>query len=74
MYFDSTAPDGKVTQYQLQLAGIHKTEMKSEAKASAAFARHSVAGAELLRDAATRTCAPPPARAPTATCRAPACS
>jgi hypothetical protein len=53
-YFDSTAPDGKVTQYELQLAGIHKTAVKSEAKASAAFARHSVAGAELLRDAAAR--------------------
>jgi hypothetical protein len=53
-YFDSTAPDGKVTQYQLQLAGIHKTAVKSEAKASAAFARHSVAGAELLRDGAAR--------------------
>jgi hypothetical protein len=53
-YFDATAPDGKVTQYQLQLAGIHKTAVKSEAKASAAFARHSVAGAELLRDGAAR--------------------
>jgi hypothetical protein len=53
-YFDYTAPGGTVTQYQLELAGIHKTEIKSEAKASAAFARHSVAGAELLRDAATR--------------------
>jgi hypothetical protein len=53
-YFDATAPDGKVTQYQLQLAGIHKTAVKSEAKASAAFARHSVAGAELLRDGATQ--------------------
>ena len=52
-YFDYTAPDGKVTQYQLQLAGIHKTVVKSEAKASAAIARHSVAGAELLRDGAT---------------------
>jgi hypothetical protein len=51
-YFDYTAPGGAVTQYELQLAGIHKTEIKSEAKASAAFARHSVAGAELLRDAA----------------------
>jgi len=53
-YFDATAPDGKVTQYELQLAGIHKTAVKSEAKASAAFARHSVAGAELLRDGATQ--------------------
>ena len=53
-YFDYTAPDGKVTQYQLQLAGIHKTVVKSEAKASAAIARHSVAGAELLRDGATQ--------------------
>lgn len=53
-YFDATAPDGKVTQYELQLAGIHKTVVTSEAKASAAFARHSVAGAELLRDGATR--------------------
>ena len=52
-YFDATAPDGKVTQYQLELAGIHKTVVTSEAKASAAFARHSVAGAELLRDGAT---------------------
>jgi hypothetical protein len=53
-YFDATTPDGKVTQYELQLAGIHKTVVKSEAKASAAFARHSVAGAELLRDGATQ--------------------
>jgi hypothetical protein len=53
-YFDYTAPSGLVTQYQLELAGIHKTAVKSEAKASAAFARHSVAGAELLDDAATR--------------------
>jgi hypothetical protein len=53
-YFDYTAPGGQVTQYELQLAGIHKTAVKAEAKAAAAFARHSVAGAELLRDAATR--------------------
>jgi hypothetical protein len=53
-YFDYTAPDGKVTQYVLQLAGIHKTAVHAEAKAAAVFARHSVAGAELLRDAATR--------------------
>jgi hypothetical protein len=53
-YFNYTAPSGVVTQYVLQLAGIHKTEIKSEAKASAAIARHSVAGTELLRDAATR--------------------
>src|SRR4051794_33346161 len=53
-YFDYTAPSGLVTQYQLELAGIRKTAVKSEAKASAAFARHSVAGAELLDDAATR--------------------
>jgi len=53
-YFDATTPDGKVTQYELQLAGIHKTVVKSEAKASAALARHSVAGAELLRDGATQ--------------------
>jgi hypothetical protein len=54
VYFDYTAPDGKVTQYELQLAGIHKTEVHSEAKAQAAIARHSDAGAELLRDAAVR--------------------
>ena len=53
-FFNVTAPSGAVTQYELQLAGIHKTEVKSEAKASAAFARHSVAGAELLGDAAKR--------------------
>jgi hypothetical protein len=53
-YFDYTAPGGAVTQYQLELAGIHKTAVHSDAKASAAFARHSVAGAELLGDAATR--------------------
>jgi hypothetical protein len=53
-YFDYTAPSGAVTQYQLELAGIHKTEVHTEAKASAAFARHSVAGGELLADAATR--------------------
>jgi hypothetical protein len=53
-YFDYTAPNGAVTQYQLELTGIHKTEIKSAAKASAAMTRHSVAGAELLQDAATR--------------------
>jgi hypothetical protein len=53
-YFDYTAPGGTPTQYELELAGIHKTEIKSDVKASAAFARHSVAGAELLRDAAVR--------------------
>jgi hypothetical protein len=53
-FFDYTAPSGAVTQYQLQLAGIHKTEVSTEAKASAAFARHSAAGAELLSDAAKR--------------------
>jgi hypothetical protein len=53
-FFDYTAPNGQVTQYELQLAGIHKTAVKAEAKAAAAFARHSVAGAELVRDAATR--------------------
>jgi len=54
VYFDYTDATGKVSQYELQLAGIHKTKIKSEAKASAAIARHSVAGTELLRDAATR--------------------
>jgi len=53
-FFDYTAPDGTVTQYQLELAGIHKTAVKSVAKATAAVARHSVAGAELLTDAAKR--------------------
>jgi hypothetical protein len=53
-YFDYTAPSGQVTQYQLELKGIHKTTVKSVVKASAAFARHSIAGAELLRDAAER--------------------
>jgi hypothetical protein len=53
-FFDYTDANGKVSQYELQLAGIHKTEIKSEAKASAAIARHSVAGTELLRDGATR--------------------
>jgi hypothetical protein len=52
-FFDYTAPDGKLTQYQLELAGIHKTVVHAQAKAAAAFARHSVAGADLLRDAAT---------------------
>jgi hypothetical protein len=53
-YFDYTAPNGAVTQYQLELTGIKKTSVTSTAKASAAIARHSVAGAELLQDAATR--------------------
>src|SRR3954464_1467950 len=53
-YFDYTAPSGAVTQYQLELKGIHQTAVKSAAKASAAIARHSVAGAELLQDAAKR--------------------
>jgi|SRR4051794_10244075 hypothetical protein len=54
VFFDYTAPNGTPTQYQLELTGIHKTTVTSRAKASAAVARHSVAGAELLRDAATR--------------------
>jgi len=53
MFFDLAAPNGGPgTQYELELAGIHKTEVSTEAKASAAFARHSAAGAELLSDAA----------------------
>jgi hypothetical protein len=55
MFFDlASANGGPGTQYQLELAGIHKTEVSTEAKASAAFARHSAAGAELLSDAAKR--------------------
>jgi hypothetical protein len=54
VFFDYTAPDGTPTQYQLQLVGIHKTEITSAAKAQAAIARHSAVGQELLRDAATR--------------------
>jgi hypothetical protein len=54
IFFDYTAPDGTPTQYELELAGIHKTEVKSAAKAQAAIARHSAVGQELLRDAATR--------------------
>ena len=53
-FFDYTPPSGTPIQYQLELAGIHKTAVVSDAKASAAFARHSVAGAELLGDAAKR--------------------
>jgi hypothetical protein len=54
VFFDYTAPDGTPTQYQLELAGIHKTQITSAAKAQAAIARHSAVGQELLRDAATR--------------------
>jgi hypothetical protein len=54
IFFDYTAPDGTPTQYQLELAGIHKTQITSAAKAQAAIARHSPVGQELLRDAATR--------------------
>jgi hypothetical protein len=53
-YFDYVAPDGTPTQYQLQLTRIRKAEVRTEAKAAAAVARHSIAGAELLRDAAVR--------------------
>jgi hypothetical protein len=53
-FFDYVAPDGTPTQYQLQLTKIVKTEIKAHAKAAAAIARHSNAGAELLRDAAVR--------------------
>jgi hypothetical protein len=53
-FFDYVAPDGTATQYQLELTRIRKTEVRTEAKARAAIARHSVAGGELLRDAATR--------------------
>jgi hypothetical protein len=58
IFFDYTAPDGTPTQYQLQLAGIHKTQITSTAKAQAAIARHSAVGQELLRDAATRNARP----------------
>jgi hypothetical protein len=54
VFFDYTAPDGTPTQYQLELAGIHRTAVESAAKAQAAIARHSAVGQELLRDAATR--------------------
>jgi len=54
VFFDYTAPDGTPTQYELELAGIHETQIASAAKAQAAIARHSVVGQELLRDAATR--------------------
>jgi hypothetical protein len=54
VFFDYTAPDGTPTQYELELVGIHKTEITSAAKAQAAIARHSAVGQELLRDAATR--------------------
>jgi hypothetical protein len=53
-FFDYAAPDGTATQYQLELTRIRKTEVRAEAKAAAAVARHSMAGAELLRDAAVR--------------------
>jgi hypothetical protein len=53
-FFDYAPPGVAPTQYELELAGIHKTVVHAQAKAAAAFARHSVAGAELLRDAATR--------------------
>jgi hypothetical protein len=53
-YFDYVAPDGTPTQYQLQLTRIRKAKVRTEAKAAAAVARHSVAGAELLRDSAVR--------------------
>src|SRR3954447_26417480 len=36
-YFDYAAPNGAVTQYQLELKGIHKTTVTSTAKASAAM-------------------------------------
>ena len=53
-FFDYVGPDGTSTQYQLTLARIRKTAIHAEAKAAAAIARHSGAGAELLRDAAVR--------------------
>jgi hypothetical protein len=53
-FFDYVAPDGTATQYQLQLEKIRRTEVRAEATAAAAVARHSIAGAELLRDAAVR--------------------
>jgi len=53
-FFDYAAPDGTATQYQLEVTKIRKTEVRSEAEARTAVARHSIAGAELLRDAATR--------------------
>jgi hypothetical protein len=54
VFFDYTAPDGTPTQYELDLAGIHRTRIAGAAKAQAAIARHSAVGQELLRDAATR--------------------
>jgi hypothetical protein len=54
VFFDYVAPDGTATQYQLQLEKIRRTEVRAQATAAAAAARHSNAGAELLRDAAVR--------------------
>jgi hypothetical protein len=54
MFFDYTAPDGTKKQYELELTGIHRTGVATAAKAQAAIARHSAAGLELVRDAATR--------------------
>jgi hypothetical protein len=54
VFFDYTPPGGAPIQYQLELAGIHKTAVASAAKAQAAIARHSGVGQELLRDAAVR--------------------
>jgi hypothetical protein len=53
-FFDHTGPDGVVTQYQMDLLSVRKTEVQAIAKAAMAYERHSNAGAELLRDAAVR--------------------
>ena len=53
-YFDLTGPDGAPTQYELHVTALHRTKVRAAATARAAVARHSNAGAELLRDAAVR--------------------
>ena len=50
-FFDFTDETGKVTQFELDLKRVDRTPLKTVAAVRAAYARRSVAGQELLRDA-----------------------
>jgi hypothetical protein len=53
-FFDVTGANGSVTQYQVDLTSVRRTEIVAAAKAAAAYERHSKAGAAMLRAAAVK--------------------
>jgi hypothetical protein len=50
-FFDFTDASGNVTQFELDLKRVERTPLRTVAAVRAAYARHSVAGQELLREA-----------------------